>query len=155
MVHSALGVRRARSGSAGRRSGVVAALLAALVLGGVGAATAANTGWRSISQQWNGNDKVSFDSGQKLWYSRSDNHGGFRIGGHVNDRSVNDRAVEFRLQIAAYSPWKFKGDQWLDTNVVRWDPDLLATHEFHHRVCELQYFGDDCSGWKYHYNPYY
>ncbi|GAA3686587.1 hypothetical protein GCM10022237_51200 [Nocardioides ginsengisoli] len=138
-----------------RRIGTLIALLVALVVGLIGAATAANTGWVSIAQQWNGNAKVSFDSGQKLWYSAGDNHGGFRIGGHVNDRSTNDRAVEFRLQIAGYSPWKFKGDQWLNTNTVRWDPDLVVTHEFHHRICELQYIGDDCSGWKYHYNPYY
>jgi len=138
-----------------RRVGVVLGLLTAAILGLVGAASAANTGWVSIAQQWNGNDKVSFDSGQKLFYSAGDNHGGFRIGGHVNDRASNDRAVEFRLQIAAYSVSKFKGDQWLDTNIVRWDPALTETHEFHHRICELQYIGDDCSSWKYHYNPYY
>lgn len=138
-----------------RQTGVLAALLVALVLGVVGAASAANTGWVSISQQKNGNEKATFDSGKKLWYSAGDNHGGFRIGGHVNDRASNDRAAEFRIQIAGYSVIKFKGDQWLNENIVRWDPDLVETHEFHHRICELQYIGDDCSSWRYQYNPYY
>ena len=138
-----------------RRIAVLVVLVAALLVGGVAGAYAANTGWTSIGQQWNGNRKVSFDSGQKVWYSRSENHGGFRIHGHVNDRAANDRAVEFRLQIAGYTPWKFKGDQWLDSTTVYWDPDLVVTHEFHHRICERQVFWDDCSDWKYRYNPYY
>lgn len=138
-----------------RRIGAVAALVATAFIGAAGAAAAANTGWDPVARQWNGNDKVSFDSGQRFWYSRGDNHGGFRIAGHVNDRSSNNRAVEFRLQIAGYSQVKFKGDQSLASNVVRWDPDLVVTREFHHRVCELQYIRDDCSSWKYHYNPFY
>lgn len=140
------------------KSFATASIVGAVVLGSAGAAFASNTGWLTCATQDNASATARFESGQRLWYSRNDNHGAFRLKGYLNDRSNNDRSVKFQVKVEAYSPTVYNAPEDADKTIpdmLYWDPAMTITPDASIQTCQRNILSDDCSNWRQYNNPYY
>jgi hypothetical protein len=128
----------------------------AMVLSGAGAAMATNTGWKTHTQA-SPNGYASF-SGSYLWYSKNDNHGGFRVKGTLSDKKKNSRPNMFLVRVEGYSARTHtapKDKNLTIPDLVYYDYASLVTHNGYVQTCEDSLIGNNCSSWKKYTNPYY
>ena len=139
-----------------RRVLVAAVAGAGLVLACAGAAVATNTGWKTHTQA-SPNGNASF-SGNYMWYSKNDNHGGFRVKGTLSDKKKNNRPNMFLVRVAGYAAKSYyapKDSSYSVPDLVHWDYQMLITPDGYLQTCEDSLIGNDCSSWKKYLNPYY
>jgi hypothetical protein len=138
------------------RGPAAAAAGIALVVGGAGAAVAANTGWTSTTQTESG--KASF-AGSRLFYSNNDNHGGLRIKGTLKDLDKsNNRSVKFQVKIHGYSPTVYNAPEDANRSIpdkVHYDGAMTIVHYGQIQTCQRNVLADDCTSWRKYTNPYY
>jgi hypothetical protein len=138
--------------------------LVGLVVGAVMALTtataayASNTGWKTGSQtNPNGNATFAYSY---MWYSKNDNHGGFRVKGTLKDNNKkNGRANKVEISVAGYKAKEYKATKDKDLTVpdlVHYDYAMLITPDGYIKTCEtISLYPDNCSAKKKFTNPYY
>lgn len=143
------------SNSRSRIVGGVALGIVALFVG-TGTAFAANSGWKTSTPQTV--EGLAKYTGQYLFYSAGDNHGGFRIKGTVADLNTsNNRKVKFLVKIEGYSATTYNVSTDKNLTVpaqVHWTGDQTYVENGYHQTCQVNVLGDDCTKWAHYVSPY-